>query len=151
MGHELLLQVPMEPPRTLLTSFANEQNLDWLHWLMSRMRGYVGLMNYMGSKFTAAEESLGPVLREASKRGLIYVDDGGSTRSVAGQVAGSQNLPFAKADVVLDASPSPTEIERALTRLEMAARDNGTAVVLASARPGQRAWKTAATCRCRSA
>jgi polysaccharide deacetylase 2 family uncharacterized protein YibQ len=143
-GHELLLQVPMEPfdypnndpgPRTLLTSLANEQNLDRLHWLMSRMQGYVGLVNYMGSKFTATEESLGPVLREAAKRGLIYVDDGGSARSIAAQLAGSQNLPFARTDIVLDASPSPTEIDRALTRLEMAARDSGAAVGFASAQP----------------
>lgn len=143
-GHELLLQVPMEPfdypnndpgPRTLLTSLANEQNVGRLHWLMSRIQGYVGLVNYMGSKFTASEEALRPVLREVAKRGLIYVDDGGSARSLAAQIAGSQNLPFAKTDVVLDASPSPAEIDRALTRLQMAARDNGTAVGYASAGP----------------
>jgi hypothetical protein len=102
---------------------------------MSRMQGYVGLVNYMGSKFTASEESLGPVLREVSKRGLIYMDDGGSTRSVAAQLAGSQNLPFAKTDIVLDALPRPAEIDRALTRLEMAARENGSAVGFAGAQP----------------
>ncbi len=143
-GHELLLQVPMEPldypnndpgPRTLLTSLANEQNVDRLYWLMSRMQGYVGLVNYMGSKFTASEDALAPVLHEVAKRGLIYVDDGGSARSVAAQLAGSQNLPFARTDVVLDATPSPTEIDRALTRLELAARDNGTAVGFANAQP----------------
>jgi len=143
-GHELLLQVPMEPfdypnndpgPRTLLTTLASGQIVDRLHWLMRRMRGYVGLVNYMGSKFTATEESLGPVLREAAKRGLIFVDNGGSARSIALQLTNSQNLPFARADIVLDASPSPTEIDRALTRLEMAARDNGTAVGFASAQP----------------
>ena len=36
------------------------------------------------------------MLRETAKRGLIYVDDGASPRSVAGQLAGSHNLPFAK-------------------------------------------------------
>lgn len=143
-GHELLLQVPMEPfdypsndpgPRTLLTSLANEQNVDRLHWLMGRMQGYVGLVNYMGSKFTASEEALGPVLREAAKRGLIYVDDGASPRSVAAQLAGTHNLPFVKTDIVLDAVPGPAEIDRALTRLELVARDNGSAVGFASAQP----------------
>ena len=46
-GHEVLLQVPMEPfdypdndpgPQTLLTSLDAEQNIDRLHWLMSRFR-----------------------------------------------------------------------------------------------------------------
>ena len=143
-NHEVLLQVPMEPfdypdndpgPQTLLTSQSSEQNVDRLHWLMSRFQGYVGLTSYMGARFTAAEQALAPVLREAAKRGLIYVDDGASQRSVASQIAGSHNLPFAKTDLVLDAVPTPTEIDRALARLEMLARDNGAAVGLATAQP----------------
>jgi uncharacterized protein len=142
--HELLLQVPMEPydypdndpgPQTLLTSLTSEQNVDRLHWLMSRFQGYVGLLSYMGARFTAAEQSLGPVLREAAKRGLIYVDDGSSSRSIASQLAGTQNLPFARADIVLDAVPTPAEIDHALARLEMKARDGGTAVGFATAQP----------------
>jgi len=101
--HEVLLQVPMEPfdypdndpgPQTLLTSLASEQNVDRLHWLMSRFQGYVGLTSYMGARFTATEQALAPVLRESAKRGLIYVDDGASQRSVASQLAGSYNLPL---------------------------------------------------------
>jgi polysaccharide deacetylase 2 family uncharacterized protein YibQ len=143
-GHELLLQVPMEPfdfpdndpgPETLLTSLSATQNIDRLHWLMSRFQGYVGVMSFMGARFTASEQALKPVLHEASARGLIYVDDGASTRSIAGQVAGAQNMPFAKADVVIDAVPTPTEIDHALARLEMAARDNGVAVGFATAEP----------------
>jgi hypothetical protein len=144
-NHEVLLQVPMEPfdypdndpgPQTLLTTLTATQNTDRMQWLMSRMKGYVGLVNYMGGRFTASEQSLGPVLHEAGKRGLIYVDDGSSPRSVAGQIAGSQSLPFAKADVVLDASPTAADIDKSLSRLEMLARDNGTAVGFASAQPG---------------
>jgi uncharacterized protein len=143
-NHEVLLQAPMEPfdfpdndpgPQTLLTTLTSDQNIDRLHWLMSRFQGYVGIMNYMGARLTASEPALAPVLRETAKRGLIYVDDGSSTRSIAGQIAGSQNLPFAKTDLVLDAVPTPVEIDRALARLEMAARDNGTAVGLATAQP----------------
>ncbi len=143
-GHEVLLQIPMEPfdypdndpgPQTLLTSLAVEQNVDRLYWLMSRFQGYVGIVNYMGARFTATEQAFAPVLREAAKRGLIYVDDGSSPRSLAGQIAGANNLPFAKADIVLDAVPTPAEIDRALSRLEAVARDRGIAVGMASALP----------------
>jgi polysaccharide deacetylase 2 family uncharacterized protein YibQ len=143
-NHEVLLQVPMEPfdypdndpgPQTLLTSLTSDQNVDRLHWLMSRFQGYVGITNYMGARLTASELALAPVLRETAKRGLIYVDDGSSSRSIAGQIAGGHNLPFAKTDLVLDAVPTPVEIDRALARLEMMARDNGTAVGLATAQP----------------
>jgi polysaccharide deacetylase 2 family uncharacterized protein YibQ len=140
----MLLQAPMEPfdypnndpgPQTLLTSLAADQDVDRLHWLMSRFQGYVGIISYMGAKFTASEQALAPVLRETAKRGLLYVDDGASTRSVAGQIAGSQNLPFAKTDIVIDATPTPTEIDHALARLELAARERGTAVGFATALP----------------
>jgi hypothetical protein len=143
-GHETLLQVPMEPfdypdndpgPQTLLTTLSPEQNLDRLHWLMSRFQGYVGIANSMGARFTASEQAVAPVLREAAKRGLLFIDDGTSPRSLAGQIAGANNLPFAKADIVLDSVPTPVEIDRALNRLEMAARERGIAVGVATALP----------------
>jgi polysaccharide deacetylase 2 family uncharacterized protein YibQ len=143
-GHEVLVQVPMEPfdfpdndpgPQTLLTTLDTGQNIDRLYWLMSRFQGYVGISNYMGARFTASEQALAPVLRETAKRGLIYVDDGASPRSLASQIAGANNLPFAKAEVVIDAVPTATEIDRALARLEAVARERGTAVGIAGALP----------------
>ena len=122
-------------PQTLLTSLTPEQNLDRLHWLMSRFQGYVGLISYMGARLTASQQGLAPVLRDAAQRGLIYVDDGASSRSVVGQLAGSHNLPFVKTDIVLDLTPTPVEIDRALARLEMKARDSGLAVGFAAAQP----------------
>jgi polysaccharide deacetylase 2 family uncharacterized protein YibQ len=143
-GHEILLQVPMEPfdypdndpgPQTLLLSLGPDQNIDRLQWLMSRFQGYVGVTNLMGARFSSSEQGLGPVLREISKRGMIYVDDGGSPRSLASQIAGANNLPFAKAEVVIDAVPTPVNIDRALMRLEAIARERGSAVGMASALP----------------
>jgi len=143
-GHEILLEVPMEPfgypdndsgPQTLLTSLTPEQNLERLYWLMSRFQGYVGIAGAMGARFTASEQSFAPILRETARRGLIFVEDGANPRSVAGRIAGAGSLPFAKADVILDAVPTPVEIDRALGRLEMAARERGVAVGISSALP----------------
>jgi len=143
-GHEILLQLPMEPfdypdndpgPQTLLTSLSPEQNVDRMHWLMSRFQGYVGVTNYMGARFTATEPALAPVMREAAKRGLLYLDDSSSPRSLAGQIAGANSVPFVKATLVLDAVPNGSEIDRALLRLEALARENGVAVGVASALP----------------
>jgi polysaccharide deacetylase 2 family uncharacterized protein YibQ len=143
-GHEILLQVPMEPfgypdndsgPQTLLSSLTPEQNLDRLYWLMGRFQGYVGIAGAMGARFTASEQAFSPILRETAKRGLIFVDDGANPRSVAGRIAGANNLPFAKADVLIDTVATPTEIDHALGRLEMAAREHGVAVGISSALP----------------
>ncbi len=115
-GHEILLQVPMEPfdypdndpgPQTLLTTLTPQQNIDRLYTVMGKIQGYVGMTNTMGARFTASEESFSPILRETAKRGLIFVDDGSNPRSAAGRIAGANNLPFVHADVVLDAVPTP--------------------------------------------
>ena len=143
-GHETLLQVPMEPfdypdndpgPQTLLTSLSAEQNIDRLHWLMSRFQGYVGIVNYMGGRFMTSEQPLAPVLRETAKRGLIFVDDGSVPRSLAGQITAANSLTFAKAEILLDAVPTPAHIDQALARLEALARERGTAVGAASTLP----------------
>ena len=143
-GREVLLQVGMEPfdfpdndpgPQTLLTSNTAELNVDRLHWFLSRFQGYVGITSLMGARFTATDQALAPVLREIGKRGLIYFDDGSSPRSVAGQIAGGQNVTFARADAVLDAVPTGNEIDNALARLEATARNRGVAIASASALP----------------
>jgi polysaccharide deacetylase 2 family uncharacterized protein YibQ len=136
-GREVLLQVPMEPhdypdndpgPQTLLTSLPAEQNIDRLHWFMSRFQGYAGIANYMGARFATNEQAVAAVVREVGKRGLMYFDDGAATRSVAGQIAAANNVPFAKADMMIDAVPTPAEIDGALAKLEALARERGVAV-----------------------
>ena len=75
-GHEVLLQIPLEPnnyptvdpgPHTLLTTLPPEENLKRLQWLMSRYTGYVGVTNHMGEKFEATSASLTPVLEEVKR------------------------------------------------------------------------------------
>ena len=122
-------------PQTLLTSLAPPQNIERLYWLMSRFQGYVGLINMMGARFTSSEQAFAPVLRETAKRGLIFVDDGSNARSVAARIAGANNLPFVRAEVDVDAVPTPAEIDRALARLELIAREHRVAVGIASALP----------------
>ena len=143
-GHEILLQVGMEPfdfpdndpgPQTLLADLSSEQNIDRLRWFMSRFQGYVGVTTLMGARFTATDQLLVPVLREIGKRGLIYFDDASSPRSVAGQIAGASNVSFARADAVLDSVPTASEIDGALARLEETARARGAAVASASMLP----------------
>jgi polysaccharide deacetylase 2 family uncharacterized protein YibQ len=142
--HEIVLQIPMEPydypdndpgPQTLLTTLGTEQNIDRLHWNLSRFQGYVGVANFMGARFVASDAAMQPIIREASKRGLGYLDDGSTPRSVAGPLAAGQGMPFAKADLTIDAVPNPVEIDKALARLENVAKAHGVAVGVASALP----------------
>ena len=142
--HEILLQVPMEPydypdndpgPQTLLATLGPDQNIDRLHWHMSRLQGYVGIANFMGARFVATEPAMLPVVNEAAKRGLALFDDGAAPRSVAASLATGQAMPFAKGDVAIDAVPTAVEIDNALAKLESLARERGVAVGTASALP----------------
>ena len=142
--HEILLQVPMEPfdypdndpgPQTLLTSLTPEQNLDRLYWHLSRFQGYAGIANFMGARFTATDAVMQPIIREAARRGLGYLDDGSSSRSAAPAVTAAQAMPFAKADFTIDAVPTSAEIDRTLLKLETLAKERGLAVGIASALP----------------
>jgi hypothetical protein len=65
----------------------------------------------------------------------VATDDGSSPRSLAGQIAGANNLPFARAEILLDAVTTTVHIDRALARLETLAREHGSAVGMASALP----------------
>jgi uncharacterized protein len=142
--HEILLQVPMEPydypdndpgPQTLLTTLAPEQNVDRFYWHLSRFQGYAGIANFMGARFVASDAVMLPIMREAARRGLGFFDDGAVPRSVAPSLATAQTVPFAKADVSIDAVPTAGEIDRALAKLEGLAKERGVAVGVASALP----------------
>lgn len=142
--HEIFLQIPMEPydfpdndpgPQTLLTSLSPDQNMDRLYWHLSRMQGYAGLANFMGARFIATEPAMQPIIREAARRGLGFFDDGASPRSIAPQAAATAAMPFGKGDIAIDVVPTPAEIDRALSKLESAARERGVAIGTASALP----------------
>jgi polysaccharide deacetylase 2 family uncharacterized protein YibQ len=143
-GHEVLLQAPMEPfdypdndpgPQTMTVRTKPQDNIGRLHWAMSRFTGYVGVINFMGAKLTADEAALTPILREIGSRGLVFLDDGTSSRSLVGQVGPGAETPTARADLVLDGVPRPDAVDRQLERLEQLARQRGFAMASANALP----------------
>jgi polysaccharide deacetylase 2 family uncharacterized protein YibQ len=89
----------------------------------------------MGARFTVTDAVMQPIIREAAKRGLGYLDDGSAPRSIASSLAEGQAMPFAKADVSIDAVPTAAEIDRTLAKLENLAKGRGMAVGIASALP----------------
>jgi len=143
-GHELFLEVPLEPfdypendpgPDTLLTGQAPRDNLSKLFKVMSSFPGYVGLINNMGARFTASGADFGPMMEELGARGLGYLDDGSSNRSLAPQLARANRVPFGRVNAMIDANPARGPILSALSDLEKQARDKGYAIGIISALP----------------
>jgi hypothetical protein len=143
-GHEVFLQVPMEPfdypdndpgPQTLLAGPKAAENIDRLHWLLGRFTGYVGIVNFLGGRLTADEAALSPILREIAGRGLMVIDDGSSARSLLAPSAVKAQIPTLKVDRVVDSVTRADAIDGELQKLEALARERGVAVGAASALP----------------
>jgi uncharacterized protein len=141
-GHEIIMQVPLEPfdfpnvnpgRNTLTVAASQAENLQNLRWALSRTTNYTGVMNYMGARFAADQAAMEPVMAELGKRGLLYLDDGSSARSVAPELALKDRVPFAVADSIIDAVRDRAEILKKLDQLESIARAKGVAIGTGSA------------------
>jgi polysaccharide deacetylase 2 family uncharacterized protein YibQ len=60
------------------------------------------------NKSLADRQSISPVLKEIAYRGLGYVDDDASFRSVTSDLAVSSLMPSARADGIIDAGATPS-------------------------------------------
>jgi polysaccharide deacetylase 2 family uncharacterized protein YibQ len=136
-GHESLLMIPMEPtnsaqndagPLALLTSNNSRQNLNLLRSSLARMQGYVGVINHMGSRFTATSNALTPVLEEIENRGLLFVDSRSTQFSRAAEMSRALNIPTALNNSYIDSEPNAAAISNELAKLEGRARTLGAAV-----------------------
>jgi polysaccharide deacetylase 2 family uncharacterized protein YibQ len=141
-GHEIVMQIPLEPfdypnvnpgRNTLTVAASPDENLKSLHWALSRTTNYTGVMNYMGARFSADAGAMGPFMAELGKRGLAYVDDGSSSRSLAPDLALKDGVPFVAGDTSIDAVQDRGAILKKLDELEAIARAKGSAVGIGSA------------------
>ena len=136
-GHELLVQVPMEPfgypqvdpgKNTLRLASSPEANLERLHWALGRLTNYSGVMNYMGARFAADERAMAPVLGDLAYRGLLFFNDGTAGGQALAQSASHKGVPYLSGDVLIDNSQSRADIVEKLRSLEALASSRGFAV-----------------------
>lgn len=143
-GHELLLQVPMEPidyptnnpgRHTIRGEAELQENLANLHWAMSRITNYVGITNYLGNKLLQQPAALAPIFAEISKRGLLFFEDGTVQNSIGEGVAIKELLPYARANILLDNVRSRSAIVEKLNKLSQEAKRTGLAIGMGNAFP----------------
>ncbi|MBD8556832.1 divergent polysaccharide deacetylase family protein [Rhizobium sp. CFBP 8762] len=141
-GHEILLQVPMEPfdypannpgNNTLRAASDTKKNLLMLQKSMARLTNYTGIVNFLGGAFLSDATMLEPVMREIADRGLLFLDDATSAQSLSGTLATTIDAPHAFADMVLDEKVETSAVLKKLDELERVARRNGSAIGMASA------------------
>jgi polysaccharide deacetylase 2 family uncharacterized protein YibQ len=139
-GHEYLLSVPMEPRgfpindpddhHALMSSLSPEDNLVRLHWSMAQIAGYAGITTALGQmhgeRLSGDPLQLDPVLAEAARRGLLFVD------ARPGQPGLAQAWNRA-VDVLIDEDPvTEASLDAKLRMLSALARDKRSALGLVS-------------------
>lgn len=135
-GHEVMLDIPMEPrtyplddpgPDTLLVSAPPRLLLEQLRALLARGPGAVALLSRSGDYFMTQSGALWPILQELGLRGLGWVslgqkDSQNGETDLSMAVAEKQKLPAARATLVLDEQPGDSAVrsqfDAALTQLE---------------------------------
>ncbi|MEM9999985.1 MAG: divergent polysaccharide deacetylase family protein [Pseudomonadota bacterium] len=136
-GHELIVQVPMEPfnfpdvnpgPETLRLSSSGQTNVERLQTSMAAITNYTGVSNYLGARFLANEQAITPIFREVGQRGLLFFNDGSAKTPGLQASASAMGIPYVEADLVIDASRTPAEINARLRALEDLASARGQAI-----------------------
>lgn len=143
-GHEVLLQLPLEPfgypatdpgPHTLLVDNDELANIENLEWVLGRATSYTGVMNHMGARYASDSGAMHWLMSALSGRGLMYVDDSTVNQSASTNVGAALGAPVIRADLVVDKVRSAAQVKKALEELEQIARSRGLAVGVASAFP----------------
>ena len=142
-GHEILLQIPMQNaggtplpgPHALQPGEPAAQVGDDMAWLMARIDGYDGVVNLLGAPVTSDRNVMGALMKAVAARGLFYLDDGTSKRTLGQALALAQGAPALRADVILDATADPAVVHANLEALLAVAKRNGSAIGMASGLP----------------
>lgn len=136
-GHEVLLELPMEPfdpaaddtgPQTLLASASAQQNISRLEQLLSRGTGYFGVTNYQGARFATSAQAAQPVVQALRRRGLVFITSGIGQRTALSAEAQRAGLPTAAADRIIDVRREAAAIDDQLLNLEALALQNRNAI-----------------------
>jgi len=131
-GHEVLIEVPMEPydyerlkphENILLSRLDEAANLSRLKRVLAGATGYVGVMNYQGEKFATDPASVTPVLEFLKQRDIAFFENGRLARSEFADQA--KAMPFGEATSWIDSRMEADEISEQLMLLEAMAREHG--------------------------
>ncbi len=137
-GFELLVHVPMEPdgpldpgPNALRLDPTTDELHDRLDWSLDQFPGYVGINNYMGSRFTKNAAAMIGVMDRLKADGLLFLDSRTSALS-AGHIAARQSgAIYASRDIFLDHELNTLGILAQVQKLEEIAQVEGTAIAIA--------------------
>lgn len=136
-GHEILVHVPMQAeddenpgPMALRIDQPPQEVARRLEWALSRVPGFAGINNHMGSRFTEDRAALVPVAEALYDRRIFFLDSRTSAASQVVPVARAYGVPSAARDVFLDDVQKPDAVAAQLALLQKDAHAGGVAIAI---------------------
>ena len=127
---EAVSGVMMDTPGLLKVGTSSNAFVEQLGMNLSRMHGYTGLNNHMGSLLTQDEGKMRLLMQELKEQGLYFIDSRTINTSVAADIAEAEGIPYLVRDVFLDHDPRPEAIMASLELAEKIAADKGLAIAI---------------------
>jgi polysaccharide deacetylase 2 family uncharacterized protein YibQ len=120
---------PRDPgPMALKPGMPADEITSRLDWNLARVPGAVGVNNHEGSRFTADETGLVPVMARLWERGLFFFDSRTGARSKGESVAREMGVMTASRDIFLDDDPDAVAAQ--LAALARQAQRHGVAIAI---------------------
>ncbi len=136
-GHELMMHMPMQPladldagPDVLTDKLPPDELRRRVEADLDRFRGFVGVNNHMGSRFTANAPGMRIVMNSLKNRGLLFIDSMTTEKSVGSATAREAGVPTAKRNIFLDDIDDQAAVMSQLAKAEEQARKTGSVIVI---------------------
>ncbi len=141
-GHEVLVHLPMEAangqdpgPHALLSEQTPEAFAQNVQWNLSRLEGYVGVNNHMGSRLTQNSAAMTMLMAQLKRRGLLFLDSRTGPHTLGASTARAIGVTALERDVFLDNVITPEMIRAQLRKTEEIAQRNGYAIAIGHPHP----------------
>ena len=135
-GHEILAHLPMQPldpkehpgPGALMVNMDEPTIRRVMAADLDGWKGYVGVNNHMGSKFTQDRTRMTVVMEELKNRGLLWLDSKTIGDTTGPAVAKAAGVPYVERDVFLDNVETVEAVTAQLEILATTAKSHGSAI-----------------------
>jgi polysaccharide deacetylase 2 family uncharacterized protein YibQ len=142
-GIEVILHLPMEPEtegvKLEKNTITGDMDKDVIKKILDRDLETVsfakGVSNHQGSRATKNESVMTAILGELKERGLFFFDSMTTGRSVCGDVAKREGVPYFRRDIFIDKKADEEYIKGQLAKTEEIARRRGYAAAIGHERP----------------
>ncbi|MBI3418775.1 MAG: divergent polysaccharide deacetylase family protein [Proteobacteria bacterium] len=136
-GHEVFMHIPMEAmgsedpgPGTLRVGMSEDELRAAIEKNLSAFTGYVGVNNHMGSRFTADEAGMRPLMEALKARELMFLDSRTTVSTKGEDLARELGVPVTRRHVFLDNEMDEESIANQFAALLKLADRQGMAVAI---------------------